>query len=117
MKPRLENASVIAARESIDGMVLELTPPDIDIWFQAHPFPSPTKFAIDFDIDPSALKAAAADNPLVRLAMYRIIAQAESKLYTHVYGPKAVIQRVELFLPIETVSDNDFSDMFESTAG
>lgn len=118
MRPRIEvSDSVQEARDAIDGMVLELTDSDLQLWFTANPHASPTAFALDFGIDPAELKQTAASNPMVRLALYRIIAMAEAKLYTAVYGPKAVIQRVELFLPVETVADTDFSEMFESSAG
>ena len=117
MKPRVESREATEALAEIDEIELELTEDDIALWFRAHPDASPTGFALDFSIDPSALREAAADEPLVRLALYRIIALSESRLYTHVYGPKAVIQRVELFLPIETVNASDFNDMFVDTAG
>lgn len=118
MRPRIEvSDSVQSARDAIDGMVLELTEPDLQLWFTANPKPSPTALALAFGIDPGNLKQAAADSELVRLALYQIIAVAEAQMFDKVYGPKAVIQRCELFLPIETVSDGDFSDMFEKDAG
>ena len=89
-----------AARSRIDLEGLELDEDGVALWFEAYKQPSPTAFALDFDIDPSELKGEAARNDLVRLALYRIIAQAESNLYSAVYGPKAVIQRVEMFLPV-----------------
>lgn len=118
MKPKGENITdrVKEAREQLDEVDLELNQDDIDLWFSAYPYPSPTLFALDFDIDPARLKQAVESNDLVRRAMYRIIAQAEARLYTQVYGPKAVIQRVELFLPVQTVLDTDFDNVFADSS-
>ena len=79
----------------------------VDAWFDEESYPSPTGFALAFGIHPGDLRARAEADEVVELAMYRIIAGAESRLYKNVYGPKAMIQRVELFLPIQTVEDEE----------
>ncbi|RLC11174.1 MAG: hypothetical protein DRI24_19170 [Deltaproteobacteria bacterium] len=100
-----------AARAELEDMGYELTQECVDLWFVAYKNPSPTQFSLDFGIDPIELKSEAARNDVVRLSLYRIIAVAESNLYSAVYGPKAVIQRVELFLPVAaSVSDSELSD-------
>jgi hypothetical protein len=113
---RAREASTAQSKEALDllnGRELELCADDIDLWFDAHPFASPTMLALDFGIDPARLREEAESNELVRLALYRIIAVAEARLYVNVYGPKSVIQRVEMFLPAPvTVVDDDFADMF-----
>ena len=103
------------ARLELEQVDLELESSLIETWFRAYKNPSPTAFALDFGIDPALLKEEAASNDLVRLALYRMIAAAESKLYTAVYGPKAVIQRVELFLPTATVVESEFEGAFVDT--
>ena len=106
------------ARELIDLEGLSLDQEGVDLWFTAYKSPSPTMFALDFGVDPIELKSEAARNDVVRLALYRIIAIAETNLYSAVYGPKAVIQRVETFLPVAaSVSESELSEsMFESVA-
>ena len=100
-----------AARAELAEIDLELTQDLVDLWFTAYKNPSPTQFALDFGIDPIELKSEASRNDVVRLALYRIIAVAEGNLYSAVYGPKAVIQRVELFLPVaSSVSDDELAD-------
>ncbi len=100
-----------AARAEIAEIDLELTQDLVDLWFTAYKNPSPTQFALDFGVDPIELKSEASRNDVVRLALYRIIAVAEGNLYSAVYGPKAVIQRVELFLPVaSSVSDAELSE-------
>ena len=100
-----------AARSELAEIDIELTQDCVDLWFTAYKNPSPTQFSLDFGIDPIELKSEAARNDVVRLALYRIIAVAEGNLYSAVYGPKAVIQRVELFLPIAaSVSDAELSE-------
>ena len=95
-----------AARAELDDVGYELTQECVALWFIAYKNPSPTQFALDFGIDPIELKSEASRNDVVRLALYRIIAVAEGNLYSAVYGPKAVIQRVELFLPVASSVSN-----------
>ena len=105
------SAAEKAARAELAEIDLELTQDLVDLWFIAYKNPSPTQFALDFGIDPIELKSEASRNDVVRLALYRIIAVAEGNLYSAVYGPKAVIQRVELFLPVaSSVSDAELSE-------
>jgi len=100
-----------AARAELAEIDLELTQDLVDLWFIAYKNPSPTQFALDFGVDPIELKSEAARNDVVRLALYRIIANAESCLYHSVYGPLGVIKRVELFLPVaSSVSDAELSE-------
>jgi len=96
---------------------LSLNEQDIDIWFIANKLPSVTRFALDFQIPPSELKAYASEDTLVELALYRIISVAEEAMYEKVYGPKAVIQRVELYLPVSTVSDKEVTEgLYEASS-
>ena len=107
-----------AARAELAEIDLELTQDLVDLWFTAYKNPSPTQFALDFGIDPIELKSEASRNDVVRLALYRIIAVAEGNLYSAVYGPKAVIQRVELFLPVaSSVSDAELSESVFAVEG
>ena len=107
-KVQYVTAAEKAARAEIESIDLELTDDLVALWFVAYKQPSPTQFALDFGIDPIELKSVATTNDIVRLALYRIIATAESNLYSAVYGPKAVIQRVELFLPVAaSVKDSE----------
>ena len=82
----------------------------VDAWFEEEPYPTPTAFALDFGIHPGDLRARAESDELVELALYRIIASAESRLYKNVYGPKAMIQRVELYLPVSTVDESELDE-------
>jgi hypothetical protein len=86
---------------------------NIDAWFEEEAYPSPTGFALAFGIHPADLRSQAESDELVELALYRIIAGAESRLYKNVYGPKAMIQRVELYLPVQTVEDADLVEGVE----
>ena len=79
----------------------------IDQWFDETSYPTPTALALHLGIHPADLRARAEELEIVELALYRIIAEAEARLYKNVYGPKAMIQRVELYLPIQTVEDED----------
>lgn len=85
----------------------------IDAWFDEEEYPSPTGFALAFGIHPTELRDRAESDELVELALYRIIAGAESRLYKNVYGPKAMIQRVELYLPVQTVEDDELEQGVE----
>ena len=100
------SAAEKAARAELEDMGYELTQECVALWFIAYKNPSPTQFALDFGIDPIELKSEASRNDVVRLALYRIIANAESCLYHSVYGPLGVIKRVELFLPVATSVSN-----------
>ena len=85
---------------------------DIEVkgWFSENPHPSVTRLCLDFGIDPVELKGLAEVDPVVCRALWGIIAAAEEMLYERVYGPQAVIKRVELYLPVNTsdaVEDND----------
>jgi hypothetical protein len=82
----------------------------VDAWFDEEQYPSPTGFALSFGIHPGELRSRAEADDVVELALYRIIAGAESRLYKNVYGPKAMIQRVELFLPVQTVDDAELEE-------
>jgi len=105
------SAAEKAARAELEDVGYELTEECVALWFIAYKNPSPTQFALDFGVDPIELKSEASRNDVVRLALYRIIAVAEGNLYSAVYGPKAVIQRVELFLPVaSSVSDDELSE-------
>ena len=76
------------------------------------PYPSPVGFALHCGINPKDLKRLAGEDERVELALYRIIATAESELYLHVHGPLNVISRVELFLPSIDEDVVEAADMF-----
>ena len=86
---------------------LTLNEVNIGNWFAVNEFPSPTTFALDFDIDPKELASTAQEDPLVMRALQRIIGMAEQQLYWRVFGPKAVIQRTELFTGGSSISEED----------
>lgn len=87
---------------------LELTVENVAHWFEFNEYPSPTMFALDFGFEPSELGINAQANPLVRRSLYRIIAMAEEQLYIRVFGPKAVIQRVETLISgVSGISDDE----------
>ena len=79
----------------------------VDEYFEGTNYPTPTGLALHLGIHPADLRSRAEGEEVVELGLYKIIAEAESRLYKNVYGPKAMIQRVELYLPIQTVEDAD----------
>ena len=107
MAREYKSAAVKEAETAWDELDPYICEEHIGLWFAAHSKPSPTMFALDFGIGPADLKVAAAEEPLVNLALYRIIGVAESQMFDKVYSPLNVIKRVELFLDVKSVSDAD----------
>jgi len=60
--------------------------------------PSMWGLALDLGWDVDALGDLARTDRVLRYALQRIVALAESRLYSAVYGPLAVIKRVETVL-------------------
>ena len=86
---------------------LALSRENVNLWFGLNKNPSPTLFALDFHLEPSELATMAKDNDLVRYALYRMIGAAEEQLYWRVFGPKAVIQRVEALMGSVSIKDDE----------
>jgi hypothetical protein len=72
-----------------------MTRAEVDEYLEEHDSPSMTALALDFGYDPAQLGELCKSDEALRYGMWRIIALAEGRLYTHVYGPLAVIKRVE----------------------
>lgn len=77
---------------------MALSREEVDAYLEEHREPSMTALALDFGYDPALLGELCKSDEALRYGMWRIIALAEGRLYTHVYGPKAVIERVERVL-------------------
>lgn len=107
MAREYKSAAVKEAETAWDDLDPYICEEHIALWFRAHGKPSPTMFALDFGINPADLKEKAAENELVNLALYRIIAVAETQMFDKVYGPANVIKRCELFLDVKTITDED----------
>jgi hypothetical protein len=86
---------------------LDLSRENVNLWFGLNKNPSPTLFALDFHLEPSQLSVLAKDNELVRYVLYRMIGTAEEQLYWRVFGPRAVIQRVETLMGGSQIKDSE----------
>jgi len=71
---------------------------DIDEYLRSVSNPSMWGMALDLGYDVDRLGDLARDDAVLRYGLQRIVALAESRLYTAVYGPLAVIKRVESVL-------------------
>lgn len=79
----------------MDGVV---TREVIDEYLRSVPNPSMWGMALDLGYDVDRLGDLAREDKVLRYGLQRIVAMAESRLYSAVYGPLAVIKRVESVL-------------------
>lgn len=75
-----------------------MTRNDIDEYLEGCSNPSMIGMALDLGYDVDALGDLARSDAVLRYGLWRIVAMAEGRLYTAVYGPLAVIKRVESVL-------------------
>jgi len=76
-------------------MIDNLTKEHVDEWLAENPYPTPTGFCLDMEIDPATLSALAKENEVIKYMLYRLIAYGENYIMTKVYGSKNFIARIE----------------------
>jgi hypothetical protein len=88
---------------------MEITRERVEEWLDSQDTPSMVAMALEFGVDPGDLgdvvKGGSAAGKALRWGLWGIVARSEERLYTAVYGPLAVIKRVEAVLGAGVVKE------------